>query len=110
MSFTAERADVLRVQALAERRARAVLKADVHGPTAKRDRRGALTRLASVLRDNPPCLQRTLLWSTLGWVPLLSDAEREAFLEAIGASTWKIVGELTDRQRNLLCDALEGKS
>lgn len=75
--------------------------------SSARPRPLSMETLAAVLDDNPTCLGRVMAWDVLGWIYRIEPIHRRNLLRhADVGSDYRLVGELTDRQRGLLAAAL----
>lgn len=93
---------------LAVRQSRAELRRRVKAvPNERGARDVGLALLADVLAERPACLDRTMLWDVLGWVPRITEANRRRIMRHADIHTdVRLVGELTDRQLGLLLNVL----
>lgn len=86
----------------AVRRGRAALKREVQAAGAAQDGRDTL---AAIVEDSSPALRTLMVWEALGWLHMRLD-HRHGLMRHIGASDYRQFGELTERQRRVLCHAL----
>lgn len=92
---------------LAVRRERSRLRKQVERYAGKGCRDAGMLTLAEVLAAKPDCLQRTSLWDALHWVPRVTDGDvRKLMRDADIHSDYRLIGELSSRQLDLLLHAL----
>lgn len=103
---TVQRMNAL-LAANAIRKARRVVKQEIRRPDSLT--RG-LEACAAILEDNPPAIAGMRVEKLLRSVPRLKQSRLLEFLRRAGCSTVKLVGDLTDRQRELLIDALRDRA
>ena len=63
--------------------------------------------LAQILSDPPPALRKLTVYDFLLWARRTGRRQALAYLAAIDCSEWRMVGEMTPRQRSLLQELLE---
>jgi len=92
---------------LVTKRRRAELRERVLQHSRRRDRPAALRETAAVLREGHDVLGPLLVWNVLGWVPRLPEHQKRSILRHAGVhSDFRQVGELTERQVDLVATAL----
>lgn len=87
---------------------RAALKQQVHDAAGDGPGRGprGLAKLADVIDHNPASIQSAKVWDVLAWSPRIGPQVIRRVLRHIGASPYRTVGALTERQRTLLVSVL----